>query len=169
MATDSPSGAASTVVLQTKQEQTNPISEYSHALSSPKQLSHSDLTASLSSRLPFKKQWAILSVAYPNHDKAQQFLHRGYLAGLYPVLVVSPSVHEPDILLGSPPCCRCWGIKKKKKKSEYSSVLGWTEKEPFTYSILFYCHTPCLRESTLQILKPWPAKESDKLFSVVEF
>ena len=106
MATGSPSGVSWADVLRTKQEQTNPVSEYDHALSSPKQLSCSDLAASFSSRLPFKEQEAISSVAYPNHDRAQQFLHRGYLAGLYPVLVVSPSVHEPDILLGSPLCCR---------------------------------------------------------------
>lgn len=98
-------------------EQIKPVLEYGHALSSPKHLTCSDFTASFSSWLVFQEQQPISDVPYPNRDKAQQFLHRGCLAGLYPVLVVSPSVYEPDILQGSQPCC----MRKRKK---YSISLG---------------------------------------------
>lgn len=112
-------------------KQVKPVLEYGHALSSPEQLTCSDLTVNFSSWLAFQEQQPILGVPYPNHDKAQQFLHRGCLAGLYPVLVVSPSVYEPDILQGSQPCCR-------GKRKKYSSGLGWTEKEKFSCSILLH-------------------------------
>jgi len=81
VATDSPGGAASANVLWTKQERTNPVSEHGHTRSTTMQLSRSDLTASFSSKLAFKEQKAPSSVTHPNHDKAQQFLHRGCLVG----------------------------------------------------------------------------------------